>query len=843
MPSTLNKVLVKPAGWLALAYCGYWVALALQSVIVPAVALPLAGAPVVAWSATPWRATITNAEFTGAAGMRSFLTVLPLVLQILFLLALALFARRTRPAWLRIGLFFAGFWVVLLLLSQIAIFAYLGRGALARLLAPLIGRPPISPAKRIAWTVVSTLLLLVPARLCAGQLLAEARSDWLPKKGRFGALLALVGPVLLILALVFELGQAFRILGPRLVLYLLVPAVVCVLLALLGITWRHPGAAMRGLSAGGAIVAVAIAAALYAGLDHSPALQLWTMERHLARFGTTHYTILYDAKSYQPDQVQTFAAERERVLAAEMARLESPPSEVHLRVVLYSDFAAKKAATGTMRAYSVQGTMIHAVLAGYITELDGAADAAALLNASWGKPRSERIGQWAARWLAGQWRGRDLRQAAAQIESEVGHYTLAQLLDTSADNYLSPLVREPLGAAWLASIAEQPAPRRVRTLYERVGSLPDLAKVDESLLLRPGDAEQRWREWSQALVAQNNDPPAPRRPVDASFFYRGISFSHEGWSGAGGGYASKQAAAQLRALLDMGANAIAVVPYGFTRGGNEESVSYTGTDETDEDLTEALHVAHALGMKVMLKPQLWVGFGGFTGTLRLDDPATRAAWMRLYREFILHYARLAELEQFDLFCVGTEFESLTRYAGDWRRLIADVRRVYHGPLTYAANWGSEFESIAFWDDLDYIGVNNYYPLAKQPTQRAEDLLPGAAQLAARMEAISRKWNRPILFSEVGYPSVRGGASQPWVEDGKRGVDLAEQAAAYEVLMKVFSARPWLRGMFWWKWPSNGRGGGPSDPSFTPIGKPAADVLRTWYTRLANQPASAKPSRP
>lgn len=241
--------------------------------------------------------------------------------------------------------------------------------------------------------------------------------------------------------------------------------------------------------------------------------------------------------------------------------------------------------------------------------------------------------------------------------------------------------------------------------------------------------------------------------------------------------------------------------------------------------------------------------GIFTGAIRYDQPEQCAQWMRAYREFILHYAWLAELEGFDLLSIGNELEGMTVHEEDWRRLIADVRRVYPGPITYAANWGHEFETLRFWDALDYAGLNNYYPLAS-PTARDADgasrrreIFHGAQKVASRMDAFYRQWKRPILLTEVGYPSVRGGAAEPWIEDGRRGVDLEEQAQSYEAVFQAFANRPWLRGMFWWKWPSHGRGGGPTDPSFTPLGKPAADVLRAWYTRMANgggQPAGNGP---
>jgi hypothetical protein len=751
----------------------------------------------------------------------------------------ALLGDRLRPATLRAGSFFAGFWVVLLLSSQIAVFAYLGRGPLARLLGPVAGQPPLNLTRRIVWTFALTVLLLSPARVCAGGLLAEARRGWRSHRRAWPALFAIVLPTAAILAGAFKPTTGFRFFGPRVFLYAIVPVVVCLLLALLGMTWKPSQTTLSGLGARGAFLSAMAAGALFAGLGKSPELRLWAMERHLSQTRSAHYAVLYDPRAYSVETVRSFADERERILAGQAARLNVPADHVHLRVVLYPDFAGKKAATGTMRAFSVMDTTIHAVLGGYVTQLDPAADAAALLHAAWGAPGTPSMDEWVARWLAGTWYGQAIPAAAAQIESEVGHYSLADLLGSDTEGFLSPLVRNPLGAAWVSTVFDADGIATVRNLYGTRFSNLRVASLARALATTPDQLERNWRQWAQTNASQMADAPSSFRGLGRGFFFRGVSFSHEGWTGVGAGYASAEAEAQLQKLAGMGVNAIAVVPYGFSRGPSENVLFYTSTDETDEDLTEALYVAHRLGMKVMLKPQLWLSFGDFTGQIRFEDPAARAAWMRRYREFILHYARLAELQHFDLLCIGTELEGMTPFADEWRPLIAEIRRVYHGPLTYAANWGKEFESLGFWDALDYIGLNNYYPLSAKPFSRAEELLPGAERLAARLEVISRRWRRPLLFTEIGYPSVQGGSSEPWVEDAHRNINLAEQAAAYEAIFRGLSARPWFRGMFWWKWPSSGRGGGAQDPSYTPMGKPAAEVLHTWYTRLGANSSSTE----
>ncbi|HJY88292.1 MAG TPA: hypothetical protein VKE24_15775 [Candidatus Acidoferrales bacterium] len=838
----LVRITVRGSGWFALAYLGYWLALALDRIVVQAVAYPLMGMPVTDWSVTPFRLRIANgipAEWSSGLAPSA---ALPAILDVMLLVLLAACGLRLRSASLRTVCHFAGLWAVLLLTTEGATLAYWGRVRLAQYNVQIARLSADQLIVRSGVAALAALVVLAGGRMCSRRLVAELQRSILPREGwTWLALTLMILPVLLVLAGTF--GFVLRFVGPRAFFYLLVPAGFCLLLALLGLLRQRKAPTATqfpALSSGQAFGALCTSVALGAALAEAPRVPSWLTERNLRRFSSSHHQVLYDPGAFSADFIRQFAQERERILAAETRRLNLSPnpsgtgraSPIHLRIVLYPDLSSFRKATGIERTYGVEGTTIRAVLGGYIKEVDPAADAAALLNAAWGRAGSPRMGDWAAEWLAGEWHGRTVDDCAAQIEREQGHYLLAQLVANNSDAFLSPLVRTPLGAAWMGTVVRRSGLEAVHKLYSAKLSEPNTASLAALLDTRPADLEQEWHDWAVRVALAPEADPVPRRSLDPNFFFRGISFSHEGWGGRGGGYVSPEAAAELRRLKALGANAIAVVPYGFSRSTNEESISYTDSDETDEDLTQALYVAHGLGMKVMLKPQLWVLRGGYTGTLHFEDPAARGAWMRNYREFILHYARLAELERFDLLSIGTELEGLTPYQEEWRRLIADVRRVYHGPLTYAANWGREFESLGFWDALDYMGINDYYPLAAGPTTLVEELLPGAEKLAAKFEAMSLRWQKPILFTEVGYPSRRGGSSEPWVEDNGRPVSLEEQAAAYEATFRAFAGKPWLRGMFWWKWPSSGRGGGPLEVSYTPLRKPATEVVRAWFTRLA-----------
>jgi len=258
--------------------------------------------------------------------------------------------------------------------------------------------------------------------------------------------------------------------------------------------------------------------------------------------------------------------------------------------------------------------------------------------------------------------------------------------------------------------------------------------------------------------------------------------------------------------------------------------SRKGYTPSDESLTYVIRYAHSLGMRVMLKPHVdltndpsqWRGsinFGSNEGAWK--------AWFDSYTQFITHYAALAQTAGADYFVIGTEMQGTSHRADQWRGVIKAVRAVYSGPVTYAANWGEE-ENVQWWDALDAIGVDAFNKLTEADNPTVEQLKSAWQPIAARLEQLSQKWNRPIIFTEVGYRSINGANREPW-ESGKVGtVDLQEQADCYQALFETFNGKSWWRGVFWWNWEPLPDQGGAKDRGFTANNKPAEDVLRFYY---------------
>ena len=297
------------------------------------------------------------------------------------------------------------------------------------------------------------------------------------------------------------------------------------------------------------------------------------------------------------------------------------------------------------------------------------------------------------------------------------------------------------------------------------------------------------------------------------------------------------APAVLDTLRRLGATHLAVVPFGFMPESSEPFIEMN-TDarwysEGDAGIRTLARQARRRGLGLILKPHLWVGHYSSEGQWRdeigFDIEEKWRTWEAQYRRFLLHYARLAEETGADVLVVGTELARAARERpGFWRRLIADARGVYGGQLTYAANWYEEYEAVSFWDALDYVGVQAYFPLSDTDNPSAEALRAGWQQHCEALRRLSEKTGRPILFTEIGYRNVGYAAAEPWrwpERDAEPAADEALQARLYQAFFDRVWPEPWLAGAVVWKWhPEKDR----RTTGFTPQGKPAAAVLRRGF---------------
>ena len=317
--------------------------------------------------------------------------------------------------------------------------------------------------------------------------------------------------------------------------------------------------------------------------------------------------------------------------------------------------------------------------------------------------------------------------------------------------------------------------------------------------------------------------PASMAPArHAPFFQAGFAYSH-----IGGNYDSDVSSIELGKMRAAGGNTVQFLVFAYIYQLNAPGIGMA-QERSDRVLRGGISRAKAAGLRAMVKLQMWgPGFqiGKFSADIAMSNAADWRAFMANYRRYVLRYAHLAADTNADILCIGTEMSQASlapASTGDWRALAAEVRTVYSGPLTYAAHH-SEVEGMPFWDCLDYIGVDGYYPIA------------GLSAALEGLGRLSERWNRPVIFTEAGFPSSGHALTEPWkpgpYKAPRDSVRLDLQAEGWQTLLAELWRRDFIWGIYAWKWHPNLTWGGPTNADHTPQGKPALDVIRRFYREL------------
>jgi len=285
-------------------------------------------------------------------------------------------------------------------------------------------------------------------------------------------------------------------------------------------------------------------------------------------------------------------------------------------------------------------------------------------------------------------------------------------------------------------------------------------------------------------------------------------------------YLDSRVIVSMLVLKETGADHLAVVPTWYQESAESHSIYPTVNTPVDSAVIHVISEAKALGYGVMLKPHVDVEDGTFRGEISPGDINT---WFNSYEEFILHYAAIAQLTSVDIFCIGTELKNLSSRP-EWFDVIASVRSMYDGMIVYAANW-DEYPTVGFWEHLDYIGIDAYFPLAYDREATIEEYLQNFDLWLCQIDNFQNSTGKDIVITEVGFRSVRGCAVSPyeWQQDGI--MDEESQADAYRTILVTLQRKTWLNGIFFWQWDPILR---EDSVGYTPYNKQAEEVLREFW---------------
>ena len=301
---------------------------------------------------------------------------------------------------------------------------------------------------------------------------------------------------------------------------------------------------------------------------------------------------------------------------------------------------------------------------------------------------------------------------------------------------------------------------------------------------------------------------------------------------------SEDNTAGINSLIKANVEWVAVIPFLYQKDDRTKVMNTPERPERftrrDSNFIRAINDLHRNGLKVQLKPHLWMN-DGWRSNITLDNDKEWDAWFDSYRTNMLRYAKIAALTETELFCVGTELRtSIKKQPERWVSLIDEIKEIYKGELTYAANWYDEYEHIRFWDKLDYIGIQAYFPLTKSENPDLKTIEKGWDEHLVELERIHEQFGKPVLFTEIGYKSESNATIKPWEWASYIGIITEKksdrtQQLAYEALFNKVWDKPWLSGIYIWQWDNRtSEESAKTNLNFSPRFKPAENVIAKGF---------------
>ncbi len=329
------------------------------------------------------------------------------------------------------------------------------------------------------------------------------------------------------------------------------------------------------------------------------------------------------------------------------------------------------------------------------------------------------------------------------------------------------------------------------------------------------------------------------------FDIQGSGFKSD-WNGE---FRTSAAHDAMEGLVATHANAISIAPRIFTEGkDSNEVIADPSKTESDANITATIADAHNLGLSVLLKPMITGLDGTNQGQL---TPSNIDAFFASYKAEMLDLARVAEQSHVETLSIGNELSKLSgeQYRDHWVDLIDSIRSVYHGELTYAGAT-DEASNVSFWDKVDEIGVNAYPPLTTKTDPTVSEMVAAWKTVSADdywaaamdhkspvdfLHSLAVEYDKPVLLTETGYRSVDGTNIAPGGGGGSNTQDVQEQHDAFNAFFQVWSSEggSWFKGAHIWDWePDNTY----SPTGYSPMGKPAQQLITEWYGGQHTPPA-------
>jgi len=226
---------------------------------------------------------------------------------------------------------------------------------------------------------------------------------------------------------------------------------------------------------------------------------------------------------------------------------------------------------------------------------------------------------------------------------------------------------------------------------------------------------------------------------------------------------------------------------------------------SDESLVNVINDAHKRGINVFLKVNLDSNDGKYRGLIQPDNVDL---WFSNYQAMMAGYAKIAQDTHVELFSVGCEFNYLSDgdFREHWITVIDAIKAEYSGKLIYSANW-DEYKNVCFWDQMDFIGIDAYFPLNKHNDASRQDIFDNWTDSDANyhegknwfqeINEFRQQQSKSVIFTEIGYSSANGAADTPWSNTLTEHNETL-QANCVAGTIDFWSQFDWFQGLFLWE---------------------------------------------
>jgi len=309
------------------------------------------------------------------------------------------------------------------------------------------------------------------------------------------------------------------------------------------------------------------------------------------------------------------------------------------------------------------------------------------------------------------------------------------------------------------------SPLNARTPGPQAQGLP-LGRAAEGY--RVVDTVESWAGWQlDAAGAEVAPPPVPPRGPD---FWAGVEFQanfHPSWTPRFN-----------RALEDVGqtnSNWVVLAPtWSYTHLSPPILEQVTGRDPLWPDLEASIWQAHEWDLHIALypTPRFAMDADAWWQSAPRDFPWW-VSWFERYAGFLEHHADLAARTQAQALIIGGEWLNPALPGGlladgtpsgvpvdadrRWRKIIADLRARYIGPIYWALPYEQATNPPDFLQGVYGFYVEMDAPLAQTPDADQGALLAGAAQvLDEQIQPLLQHYEKPLVLAVrfAGLPAGR-----------------------------------------------------------------------------------------